>query len=408
MSPIFAYKARDKQGALVKGILEAGSQDELIDKLHKMGYLVISLGQKSSPAFKLDFLLDKFTTISITEKLLFYIQFANLIQSSLPILTALKTLSSEIKNRRFKLVLEDVVKKIESGLSLSEALANHSEVFSGLLVHMVKAGEASGALAQVLTRFSKFAEEDYDLRQRVKAALFYPVLLSLASAALIIFITSFVVPSFVAIFQKAKVKLPISTRFLYWLGMALRSNWFLFLISIFLFIFVLKWIINTKKGRLIFDSFKLNLPLLGDVFRKLSISRFSRTLATLDASGVPILKSLEISKEVMGNKLIEKTIEAGSQLVEQGSTLYEALRTTNQFPEEALQMISAGEQGGNLAPMLSKLSDYYEKLIDYRLKRLVSIIEPAFLVIVGGVVAFIMASMLMPIFDMVKVIRAMK
>lgn len=408
MSQFFVYKARDKQGVLVKGSLEAASQDELIDKLHKMGYLVVSLRQKTSSTFKLGVFLDAFTTISATEKLLFYIQFANLIQSSLPILTALKTLSAEVRNRRFKLLLEDVVKKIESGSSLSEALGNHPDIFSGLLVHMVKAGEASGALAQVLTRFSKFAEEDYDLRQRVKGALFYPVLLSLASAALIIFITSFVVPSFVAIFQKANVKLPISTRFLYWLGMALRSNWFLFLIAIFIFIFVLKWIINTKKGRLFFDTFKLNLPLLGEIFRHLSISRFSRTLATLDASGVPILKSLEISKEVMGNKLIEKTIEAASQLVEQGGTLADSLRTTNQFPEEALQMISAGEQSGNLTSMLSKLSDYYEKLIDYRLKRLVSIIEPAFLVIVGGVVAFIMASMLMPIFDMVKVIRAMK
>ncbi len=408
MSPIFIYKARDKQGALVKGTLEAVSQDDFLDKLNKMGYLVISLKQKTTSTLKLGGILDKFTTISATEKLLFYIQFANLIQSSLPILTALKTLSAEVKNRRFKLVLEDVVHKIESGSSLSEALSNHPGIFSLLLVHMVKAGEASGALAVVLTRFSKFAEEDYDLRQRVKGALFYPVLLSIASAALIIFITSFVVPSFVAIFQKAKVKLPISTRILYWLGMALRSHWLLFLITIFIFIFVLKWIINTKKGRLIFDTLKLNLPLLGDVFRKLCISRFSRTLATLDASGVPILKSLEISKEVMGNKLIEKTLEAGSQLVEQGSTLAESLRTTNQFPEEALQMISAGEQGGNLAPMLSKLSDYYEKLIDYRLKRLVSIIEPAFLVIVGGIVAFIMASMLMPIFDMVKVIRAMR
>jgi type IV pilus assembly protein PilC len=408
MSQLFIYKARDAKGNLIKGVLEAVSEEALLDRLHKMGYLVINLKPQRVLEYPFKDFLNKCTIITATEKLIFYIQFANLIQSGLPILTALKTIASEMANVRFKLILESLIRQIESGTSLSEALANHSNVFPQLLIHMVKAGETSGALSNVLVRFAQFAEEDYDLRQKVRSALFYPILLSVASAALIVFITSFVVPSFVAIFQKANVVLPLSTRILYWFGMAIRNYWIIFLIAIFILFFVLKFIIHLPKGRLIFDGAKLKIGFVGDIFRRLSVSRFSRTLATMDASGVPILKSLEISKEVMGNAHIAKLIEASIKLVEQGSTLSEALKVTRQFPEEALQMIFAGEQSGNLSAMLFKLSDYYDRLIDYRLKRLISIIEPLFLVVVGGIVAFIMSSMLLPIFDMVKVIRSLR
>ena len=408
MAKIFIYKARDKSGNLVRGTLEAESKSDLVDKLQKKSYFVISLKVKGRFPISLESQLERFTPVSSTEKLTFYIQFANLINSGLPILTALKILSNQISNSRLKTVLDNVCREIESGASLSDCLENQGGFFPALLVHMVRAGETSGSLANVLTRFVQFAEEDFDLRQKVNSALFYPAILTFASAALIVFITSFVVPNFVKIFTKANVALPLPTRILNSIGVTLRDNGILFLITIFILSFVLKYLINSDKGRFYFDKFKLSLPLVGSIVLRLSISRFSRTLATMDSSGVPILKSLEISKEVMGNKVIAKKVEVSCKMVEEGSTLAEALRKTNQFPEDTLQMISAGEQSGNLSGMLLKLSDYYDKLIDYQLKRLVSIIEPLFLVIIGCIVAFIMTSMLLPVFDMVKVIRSLK
>ncbi|MBU2541598.1 MAG: type II secretion system F family protein [Candidatus Omnitrophica bacterium] len=408
MSGVFVYKARDKKGNLIKGNFQAESQNEAIDKLHKMDYLVIDLRAKGVAGININDWFNRFSSISQTEKLIFYIQFANLIHSGLPILGTLTTLAGQITNKRFKAVLENIARQIESGSSLSKALDNQGRVFPKLLVHMVKAGETSGKLSDVLARFSQFAESDFELRSKVKSALFYPALLTVASAALIIFITSFVVPNFITIFQKANINLPLSTRILNNVGISIRSHWLLFLIAIFILIFVLKWIINTKKGRIYFDGLKLKLPLLGSIFRRLSISRFSRTLATMEASGVPILKSLEVSKEVMGNVVISRTIEASMRLVEEGAMLSESLKMSGHFPADVLQMISAGEQSGNIAEMCFKLSDYYERLIDYHLRRLISFIEPLFLLIIGGIVAFIMASMLMPVFDMVKVIRALK
>ncbi len=408
MAKTFIYKARDKSGNLVRGALEAESKSDLVDKLQKKDYFVISLKVKGRFPISLENQFERFTPVSSTEKLTFYIQFANLINSGLPILTALKVLADQISNIRLKAVLDDVCRQIESGANLSDCLENQGGFFPALLVHMVRAGEASGSLANVLTRFSQFAEEDFDLRQKVSSALFYPAILTFASAALIVFITSFVVPNFVLIFKKANVILPLPTRILNSLGVTLRDNGILFLITIFILGFVLKYLINSNKGRFIFDRFKLSIPLVGLIVLRLSISRFSRTLATMDSSGVPILKSLEVSKEVMGNKAIAKKVEASCKMVEEGSTLAEALRQTHQFPEDTLQMVSAGEQSGNLSGMLLKLSDYYDKLIDYQLKRLVSIIEPLFLVIIGAIVAFIMVSMLLPVFDMVKVIRSMR
>lgn len=408
MAKTFIYKARDKSGNLVRGALEAESKNDLVDKLQKKDYFVISLKAKGRFPISLENQFERFTPVSSTEKLTFYIQFANLINSGLPILTALKVLADQISNVRLKAVLDNVCRQIESGANLSDCLENQGGFFPPLLVHMVRAGEASGSLANVLTRFSQFAEEDFDLRQKVSSALFYPAILTFASAALIVFITSFVVPNFVLIFKKANVILPLPTRILNTLGVALRDNGILFLITIFILSFVLKYLINSNKGRFIFDRFKLSIPLVGLIVLRLCISRFSRTLATMDSSGVPILKSLEVSKEVMGNKAIAKKVEASCRMVEEGSTLAEALRQTKQFPEDALQMVSAGEQSGNLSGMLLKLSDYYDKLIDYQLKRLVSIIEPLFLVVIGAIVAFIMVSMLLPVFDMVKVIRSMR
>lgn len=408
MTKTFIYKARDKSGSLVRGSLEAESKSDLVDKLQKKDYFVISLRAKGQFPISLESQLERFTPVSSTDKLTFYIQFANLINSGLPILTALKVLAGQISNVKLKAVLDNVCRQIESGASLSDCLENQNGFFPALLIHMVRAGETSGSLGNVLTRFAQFAEEDFDLRQKVSSALFYPAILTFASAALIIFITSFVVPNFVLIFEKANVILPLPTRILNSLGVTLRDNGILFLITIFILGFVLKYLINSKRGRFIFDKLKLNTPFVGLIVLRLSISRFSRTLATMDSSGVPILKSLEISKEVMGNKVIAKRVETSCRKVEEGSTLAEALRQTNQFPEDTLQMVSAGEQSGNLSGMLLKLSDYYDKLIDYQLKRLVSIIEPLFLVIIGCIVAFIMVSMLLPVFDMVKVMRAMR
>lgn len=402
--PAYTYKARDTSGKAVRGTMEAATKEELTDKLHKMGYMTTRVTE-ALPGIKIESVFERLKRINTEDIVMFNVQLSNMINAGISILTSLVALNKQIENKKLKETIGSVLRSVEAGDSFSQALGRHPHIFSKLFVNMVKAGEASGKLDTVLSRFAEFAERQQELRQKIKGALFYPIILLFAGIAVTLFIVTFVIPQFVEIFMKSAITLPVATLILYKMGTGIKHFWFLGILFIIVSWVCIRYYVSTEKGRLAFDKFKLKLPIIGSLYRKRAISNFSRTLATLTASGVPILESLDITRDVIGNEVLGRVIGNVRTSVEKGEKIAEPLKISEEFPPDAVQMISVGEETGNLDGMLNKIADFYDMSIGYTIKKLTTILEPLFLVIMGSMVGFIMASMLLPIFDMIKILR---
>lgn len=402
--PTYLYKARDATGKLVTGTIDTASRNEVVDKLRNMGYMATYVGE-ARPGLRIERLYDRLKRISAEEMVMFYLQLANLINAGIPIMTGLNVLDKQIGNRRLRDAVGSVSRNIEAGDSFSEALAKYPRIFPNLFVNMVKAGEASGKLDTVMIRYAEFFEHQVELTQKIQGALFYPMILLTAGIAVTLFIVTVVIPQFAEIFIKTGVKLPLVTLILYKIGIWIKNFWLLFIIFVILSCIGIRRYAQTERGRLIFDRLKLKLPVLGPLFRKAAVSRFARTLGTLTGSGVPILQSLDITKDVVENEVLARVIGNVRGAVERGEKIAEPLKISEEFPQDVVQMISAGEESGTLDKMLDKISDFYDISLGYSIKKLTTIIEPVFLVIMGCMVGFIMASMLLPIFDMITVLK---
>lgn len=400
----YTYKARDTTGRAVKGAMEARDKAEMIDKLRKMGYMVTQISE-IAPGINIGSMMDVFKRIRSDDMLMFYIQFANMISAGITILMSLTTLAKQIKNKALSDVIGSVARQIEGGSSFSEALAFHPNVFPKLFVNMAKAGEASGNLDSVLKRYAVFYERQQDMKEKVKGALFYPMILFSFGMAVMLFIVTFIIPQFAQLYLKSGVKLPVPTMIVYKAGLMIKSSWYWMLAFLIALFIVIRAYSRTAAGALSIDALKLRIPVIGLLFRRVAISRFARTLATLLGSGVPILESLDITKEVAGNEVLAHIIADARGYVEKGEKLSEPLRVSNEFPPDVVQMVSVGEESGSLDGMLEKIADFYDMTVNYSIKKLTTIIEPVFLMIMGCMIGVIMASMLMPIFDMVKTLR---
>ena len=400
--PQYRYKARDAAGKPIEGTLEAATNAELIDKLHKMGYMVTRVSEPATGAQKGSF-FGKIKWISSGDMFMFYVQLANLISAGITILMSLATLSRQIENRRLRDTLASVGKKVEAGINLSQAFAAHPRVFSRLFVSMVKAGEESGKLDVVLMRYAVFFEQQEELKQKVQGALLYPLILLCAGIAVILFIVTFIMPQFAAIYLKAGIRLPLPTLIVYKAGLVIKHYWHVLAAALVVVFAGIKLLYQkSEAAAFLIDRLKLRMLITGPLYRKVVISRLSRTLATLIESGVPILRTLEITQEVIGNKVLEAVIAGVRKSVERGEQMSLVFGLSGEFPVDVVQMISVGEDTGNLPGMLNKIADFYDMTVGYAIKRMTTVIEPVFLVIMGGMVGLIMASLLMPVFDMVK------
>ncbi|MCX5665671.1 MAG: type II secretion system F family protein [Candidatus Omnitrophica bacterium] len=401
---MYNYKARDNNGRLVKGAMEAASKNELVEKLRKMGYMVTGVSEATT-GFKLESVFENLKRIKSDDMLMFYIQLSNMINAGITILMSLSTLGKQVDNKALRDTIDGVARQVEGGSTLSDSLAAHGKVFPKLFVNMVKAGEASGNLDSVLMRYAKFYENQEDIKEKIKGALFYPIILFSFGMAVMLFLVTFVIPQFVQIYVKTGVELPMPTLIVYNIGFVVKHYWYWLVISVIALYIIVKLYSRTERGGLFIDGLKLNLPIVGPLYRKVSIARFTRTLSTLLTSGVPILTSLDITKNVAGNKILENIIANVRRYVEKGEKLAEPLKVSGEFPPDVVQMISIGEESGGLDAMLEKIADFYDMTVSYAVKKLTTIIEPLFLMVMGVMVGVIMASMLLPMFDMVKTLR---
>lgn len=402
--PLYNYRAWNSSGKPVKGTLEAATKDELVAKLRKMGYTATGVDE-AKKGQDTESVYEKMRPIGAHSMILFYTQLSNMINAGIPIVTSLETLSAQISNKKLKNTVGSITRRVEAGDSFSQALSGYMNVFPKFFINMVKAGEVSGKLDTVVLRYSQYFEYQTDLNAKIQGALFYPSILTVAGIAVTVFIVTVVIPQFASIFQKVGIALPVPTLVLFQIGTAIKKYWYIFIAAIALIIYAIRRYARTDNGRLQFDRFNLNLPIVGDLVRKIAISRFARTLGTLTASGVPILESLDITKDVVGNEVISRVIGHARKSVEKGDKMSEPFSVSSEFPPDTIQMIKVGEETGDMDGMLGKIADFYDMSVSYSIKRLTTLIEPLFLVIMGSLVGFIMVSLLLPIFDMMKMLR---
>ena len=402
--PTYNYKARDKMGKLLSGTMAAESKSELVNKLSAMGHMTTQVSE-SRAASKGESILERFQQISTQDMIMFYVQFSNMINAGVPLLNSLNILGGQTENKKLKETIGSVARGVEAGDSLSQSLEKHSQVFPNLFIQLAKAGEASGKLDVLIAKYGQYFEQELELRQKVQGALFYPVVLFTCGIGVILFLVTFILPQFTQMFLQADVKLPIITTLMVGLGTMIKSTWYLWVIFFIGIRYGIRYYANTEKGKYNLDKIKSKIPVLGSIITKSAISRFTRTFGILIASGVPIMQALDMTKDVVENAILSRVIMNIRDAVEKGSRISDYLTTSGGLPIDTIQMISVGEETGNLEGMLEKVADFYDSSVGYTIKKLTTVIEPLFLIIMGGMVGLIMASMLIPMFSMVDVMN---
>ncbi len=407
--PIFEYKGFDSKGKAVKGIRDADSVKALRMMLRREGILATDVYEGSSGApvgagskgllakqFRLESLFGRIKTSDIASTTR---QMAVLLQSGVPMVESLNALLDQIENEKLKRVFSEVRSAVNEGSSLADALEKH-KIFSNIYVNMVRAGESSGSLEVVLERLADLMESQAQLKSKVLSALAYPAVMALMSALIMIIMLTTVVPRISQVFLRAKIKLPLMTRMLIGSSNFLAGYWWL-LLALFAggaYAFV-RWK-KTPNGRAKWDRFTMNMPVFGQIIQLVSVARFSRTLSTLLASGVPLLNSLQIVRNIVANDVLEKAIDAVRDAVREGEDIATPLKRANCFPPMVTHMIAIGEKSGQLENMLTRIATAYEQQVAIRVATLTSLLEPIMIAVMGGSVGFIVFAILTPIMQM--------
>jgi type II secretion system protein F len=402
--PLYVYKGINGSGKVASGALEAKEEKAVVAELHKMGLIPIRVtpSKKTGNLLDLDFskyVQSIFKGVSSKDVMVFTQDLAVLLEAGLPVDKALSIMINAAEKTSVKDMVGDILKAVQGGGYLSDALARHPRLFSTLYVNMVRAGEVGGVLETVLERLGSFLESSQDLKDYIKSSLVYPIFLVLVGGISIIIMLTFVIPKFSVIFSDMGGSIPLATRFLLGLSKILTGYWWLIFGGLGAVCFLLRRYIRTPKGRLKLDQYKMDLPVSGDLVRKIEVARFARTLGTLTQSGVPILQALSLVKSIMVNQVIARFMEQVYERVKKGERLSTPLTDMEIFPSLAIQMITVGEETGRLDGMLLRVAENYEKMVKATVKRFVNLLEPVMILVMGLVVGFIVISMLMAIFS---------
>ncbi len=394
----YTYTVKDKNGYTLSGVMEANSEEEAAEALHKKEFIVISLEQAKEKAAKPGTSKGNGRKVKLDDLVVFTRQLATMIDSGIPLVHALGILSEQVENPDLRDVVLMVRKDIEAGMSFCDALAKHPKVFSELFINMARAGESSGMLDDILDRLATYLEKSAALARKISSSLVYPaVVVSMAFIITAVLLLK-VVPTFKGIFDTLGGQLPLPTTVLIFISDLFRKYFLYLVIALGIFIFFFKKYISTVRGRYNFDSAKLKAPVLGELFRKLAVAKFSRTFSTLVKSGVSVLSALDIVSKTSGNKVVEEAVLDCSKAVRDGEPIAQPLLKSGAFPLMVCRMISVGEQTGQLEKMLTKIADFYDEQVDAATSALTSMIEPLVIAFLGIVVGGIVIALFLPIF----------
>ena len=397
---VFAYKVRDSSGSLLEGVQDAEGIKQVINKLWEKNYFIIDVREKS--ALEQDIRLLQFGgKVDGKDIAVFSRQFATLVNAGVPILTVLKIMLRQAEKRQMKEALQAVISAVESGQNLSDSFAQHPKVFPNMFTNLVAAGEIGGVLDEVMERLALMYEREHDVSEKVKSALTYPKVIMVIAAIAISFLLMFVLPTFVKMLTDMNVEMPLPTKITMGISSGMRNYWYIIFPAMVAIYIGLKSFGKTSRGRLIFDDLSLRLPVIGVLNRRMISSRFTRTMSTLLRGGVPIMQAMEVTKSIVGNVIVENALEEARQNVKEGNGMAEPLEKSGIFPPMVIHMIAVGEESGALDTLLEKASIFYDKEVEYTVSRLSSMIEPIMIVVLGCIVAFIIASVMLPMFKII-------
>lgn len=403
----YMYKARDGRGELATGIVQAPTVEAAGAMLRNDGKFAVSLEEARSTLAS-----DRQSgaaqggsgKISRKEVITFTHQMAAMIDTGVPLSEALDSLSEQAGDEKFQAVLNQVRTRVQAGNTFSSALAEHPKVFPQVMISLVNASEMSGTMGQMLERISMYLTKEYQTAKKVRGALTYPAVMLTMAIGVIIFLLLFVLPRFSAIYEGRGASLPAPTQILISLGDAFANHWYYGLAAVVVSGIGLLVGLRTQKGRRCLDHFKLNLPIIGPLFRGLYLTRGCRTMGTMIQAGVPILEMVEIVRQVTGNVYYEELWDDVQNRLQQGAQFSSAMFASPLIPRSVAQMIASGEKSGRMAPVMQKIADFTEEEFDERVRQATQFIEPAMVCIMGSIIGFVAIAMLLPIFTIGRVV----
>jgi type IV pilus assembly protein PilC len=405
MPTTYAYKVRDREGKVLGGSLEAESEDAVVARLRQLGYAPISIEAEKGAGLKSEVRLPGAGRVKLKDLAVFSRQFATMINSGLSLLRALTILGEQTSNRRLGEVITQVRAEVEKGTSLSAAMARHPRVFNRLYVAMVRAGEIGGFLDQVLVKVAETFEKEVALRGKIRSAMTYPVVVFAMVLMIVTAMLIFIVPTFESLYESLGGVLPLPTRMLIGASQGVRRYFLLVLLAVVVAVFAFRRWKATPAGRYRIDQFKLKVKVFGPLFHKTALSRFSRTLATLIRSGVPILQALEIVAETVNNGVISRAVRDVQESVREGESLATPLSKHPTFPAMVVQMMAVGEETGALDTMLSKVADFYDQEVEAAVASLTSMIEPILIAVMGAAVGGMVIALYLPLFNIINLVK---
>jgi type IV pilus assembly protein PilC len=395
----YLYTAKDLSGNTIKGSFEAASRDEVVTLIRERKYIPINIEEEKSYKLSMNLELTG-KKVKLRDLALFCRQFATTLRSGITVVDSLDILKKQSSSKKLKEVVEKVHEDVQKGNALSYAFSKEPKIFPPLLTNMVETGEVSGTLDDVMDKMATHFEKEYKINQKVKSAVTYPIVVSVVAVAVVVMLLTFVIPTFVQMFATFNAELPLPTRILLALSDSMQKFWFIYIGVIVFLVYAFKKYASTPEGRLRVDQFKLKMPVFGDLNTKIAMSRFASNLSVMLNSGVDIIQAVEVVQRVVGNEFLKTRLDDVKDGIRKGYGLGMSMEQNGAFPPLVYQMVDVGENSGTLDYVLEKVSDFYESEVDTAISQLTTIIEPLIIVVLGFVVAFIMVSMLLPMFDL--------
>lgn len=397
--PFFEYQAKNYEGLSVKGIIEAASETSALEILAEKNLLPLSLNLKKERGdlfAKIGFL----NKVSPKDLVLFSRQLAVMKSANLPLVQSLRILEKQTVNPKLKTAIAEIADEVDGGARLSQAMSNYPNIFSNFFISVIRSGETSGRLDEVLNYLADQQEKDYDLMSKIKGAMIYPAFIVVGLFAVGIVMMVFVIPKLTDVLKETGSELPLSTKMLIGLSSFTSHYWFVLVILLVAAVFAIRFYNKTKQGGLMIDVLKLRMPIFGQLFQRIYLVRFTRSLATLLAGGVTLVESLKVTSEIVGNAVYQDLVDRTVKEVEDGNPVSSVFMQSREVPVMISHMMSIGEQTGHLDSVLERLTNFYSREIDNLVTNLVSLIEPLIMVVLGIAVGVMVAAILMPMYNM--------
>ena len=403
--PNFKYKIRNNHGRASTGAIEGESKESVANHFKQMGYAPILIEEQKPGIANFNPFNRFFNRVSQQELIVFTRQLETLQRSGVAILVGLESIIEEIDNPYFRRIIQEIANGIESGRSFSDGISRFPSVFSEIYINMIRSGEAAGMLDDVLDRLAVLMEHEQEMKMRVQQAIRYPLLVLLVISIAFPVLVMFVIPKFGALFSRFNTELPLPTKILLGTHFIISHYWVFIILTIIGLAFIFKRAIRTKSGRYTWDRIRLKIPVFGDISLKVSLSRFSRMTALLTASGIPIINTLEIIRDSLGNMVISDAINNIIHGIGEGKGIADPMKASGLFPGIVIQMVKVGEETGKINELLHKVSDYYDAQVDYTIRNMTVLIEPVLIFVLGIMVLTMALGIFMPMWNLISVFR---